>query len=280
MVLAPTLFNLVIANRAWAVVNVVRDWYLCRIVEGGRWRTLRRGRFERRFFGEVWAPAWRSGISGLMSNGLTSLTGILYAQVGATASVASYLLALKLMTELRNVANAPLYSKIPLMGRLRATGDTATVARVARRGMNLAYAIFALGAVGVGLTGPTLLRRLGSETAFAPLDLWWLLALAFLVHRVGSMHMQVYQTTNHVIAHVVDGFAGLIFIAATLGLIRPLGVYAFPLAMLAGYLGVHAWVSCLYSFRTMGVRPAAFTRQFLAVPAGASLVLAAMLLGS
>lgn len=266
MVTAPTLLNLVIADRSWAMLNVLRDWHLARNVEGARWKAMRNVGVDGELLRTVWRPAWRSGVAGLMSNGLTGLTGIFYAQIGSASSLASYLLGLRLITEVRNLSNAPLYSKLPMLGRLRAAHNSEGAYAVARRGMNISYAVFCVGAIIVGLIAPMGLKAIESNTSFVPANLWWLLTLAFLAHRVGSMHLQYYQSTNDVVAHIVDGLSGALFVLSTALFIPRWDVYAFPLAMLVGYLGVHSWVSIYYSFMASGSNRRAFVRDFLFPP--------------
>jgi len=280
MLIVPSLLNLVVANRAWAFLNVLRDRFLARHVEEGRWMAMRRFPFDRPFFDKVWRPAWRSGVAGLLSNGLSSLTGVFYAQFGSSASLASYLFGLKLMSEIRNVTYAPLYSKLPLLGRLRAQSDVRSVVRVARRGINTSYAVFVLGVVSVGILGAPILTLIGSRTAFVAPTLWWLLAIAFFANRVGAMKLQVYQTTNHVVTHLVDGASGVVLAIAMAALVGPLDVYAFPIAMIAAYLGVHAWVSSIHLYRSVGLSRARYLGDFVLPPAVVLVVLTGLLVAT
>jgi hypothetical protein len=276
MSLAPSLLNLVLLSRFWVLANVLRDRYLARAVFDGRYRTFQRVPYDSRFIGQVWSPAWRSGLSTLMARGFLAMTGILYAQIGTPGAVASYLLALKLMTAVRDVCNAPFYSKIPLMGRLRAEGNLVSLVAVASRGMRLANVTFLLGVVGIGLASQPLLQAIGSSTAFVPLTLWWLISLGFFGHRLSSFFMDLYLTTNHVISHIVDGISGAVFGIAALVLFRPLQVYAFPIAMIVAFAGLHVSISATYAMRSIGLRWTTFARQFLVFPTAMIVLLAAL----
>jgi hypothetical protein len=266
MTVAPGLLNLVVVNRLWVVANFFRDRYLARAVHDGRMRTFRKLEVDRAFLGQVWAPAWRSGISTVMSKGLLGLSGVLYAQIGSPVTVASYLLALRLITAIRDVCNAPFYSKIPSLGRLRAEGDGPRLVKVAQRGMQLANLTFFAGTVAVGLLATPLLAIIGSKTHFVPLSLWWLIAIGFLGHRVSAFFMHLYLTTNHVISHIVDGAAGIVFGVTAVLLLPAHGVYAFPIGMILAYTGVHTVVSVRYAYRSLPLTPEEFTRRFLIIP--------------
>lgn len=252
LIYTPTLLNLIIVNQVWLLIATFRDYYLCRKVEDGLYLKVSKPlTFDKEIFSVIWQPAWRSGISGLMSIGLTNVTGLIYAQIGSTASVASYLLALRIITQIRDVSMAPFYSKLPLMAMLRAKNDLETLIKVVKKGMFLSNSVFIFGVIFVGLFSDYLLKLIHSDVKFVNQEMWLLLSLAFLAHRFGAMHMQVYLSTNHVISHVADGISGMIYILFSLLLIKSCGIYAIPLGMLAGYLGFYSWFAAKYSYKSL-----------------------------
>ena len=262
-----SLITLVIANQFWILINFYRDYRLSLSVEDGSFKKLDLTTpFNREFFQSVWHPAWRSGLSGLMSNGLASITSLIYAQMGSAASLASYLLALRLLAQIREISMAPFYSKIPLFSRLRAVGDLKTLIDKAQRGMMLSNMVFVVGAIVTGLLGSTLLHFIGSAVPFVRIDLWILLTIAYFIHRYGAMHIQLYSTTNHIISHIADGVSGLIFIIVTLSLFGTYELYAIPIGMLCGYLGFYSWYAAYYSLKSLGVSFFNFEHKTILVP--------------
>lgn len=254
LMISPSLLNLVIVNQFWVSIVIFRDWYLCKTVDGGIYKKLSvKMPFNKDIFNKIWQPAWRSGISGLMSVGLTNLTGLVYAQVGNTAAVASYLLALRIINQIRDVSMAPFYSKLPLLAILRVKGDMKGLVSMIRRGMLLSHMVFILGFVGVGLLSGPLIKVLNSEVRFVDQEMWVLLGLAFFIHRYGAMHIQVYLSTNHIISHIADGVSGALYIISSLIFSQYFGIYAVPLGMIVGYLGFYAWYAAKYSYQSIDV---------------------------
>jgi O-antigen/teichoic acid export membrane protein len=251
LLFAPTLLNLVIAQSVWMIINVIRNYYLASVVFENKLRNFSRIPLEKEFFWKIWEPAWRSGISGLMSNGLTNLTGIIYAQIGNPAAVAAYMIALRIVSEIRNVSNAPFYTKIPLLARLRTEQNYERLIILAQKGMFMAHIVFVGGTVIVGLTVDTFLNFLGSNITFVDPGLWLLLSIAFYIHRYGALHMQLYLTTNHVISHKADAISGILFIFTTFLLIQQIDLYAIPVGMLVGYLGFYAWYAVKHSLKSI-----------------------------
>jgi len=271
LIVSPSLLNLVIANQLWLLVVTYRDWYLCQKVDNGIYQTVnKKVVFNKETFNSIWQPAWRSGISGFMSIGLTNITGIIYAQVGDTASVAAYLLALRIISQVRDISMAPFYSKIPLMAMLRAKNDLINLTSTIKRGMLLSHWLFIIGCISIGIASHPLLLMMHSKVQFVSYELWFLLSLAFFVHRFGAMHMQVYLSTNHVISHIADGISGVIYIVATLVLSKYIGVYAIPIGMLVGYLGFYAWYAAKYSYKSLNVNFWTFEKNVTFLPLMAS----------
>jgi O-antigen/teichoic acid export membrane protein len=262
---SPSILNLVIVSQFWLLLNVLRNYFLSRNILNGRLKSFNPAPFNIRLFKEIWQPAWRSGVASLMSIGLSNFTSIVYAQIGSSSAVASYLLVLKFLTMIRDVSMAPFYSKIPLFAKLRAQNNLTALTKQARKGMVIAHSVYFSGVLLVGVFIDDFLRTIDSSTTFAEPLLYYSLAFAFFLHRYGGMHMQLYLTTNHIIAHVVDGITGLIFITLTLGLIHLFDVYVFPLAMIISYLSCHAWVSAKYSLKSLNVSFIRFEKPTITV---------------
>jgi hypothetical protein len=202
-----------------------------------------------------------------MSAGITNLTGIIYAQFVTSPAAASYLLALRLINVVKDVSMAPFYSKLPVLSMLRVRGDLASFVRMVKRGMLLSHLVFVTGLIATGLLMDTLLRVIHSDVGFVSSGLWVLLGIAFFMHRFGAMHIQVYLTTNHIIAHIADGVSGLIIVLCTLVLVRPIDIYAVPVGMIIGYATFYCWYAAVHAYRSMGVNFLTFERYSSLLPA-------------
>lgn len=265
--ISDSLLLLVFINQLWVVLSVVRNYFLSRAVENYQFKTIQIDySFDRELFNKIWPAAWRSGISGFMSNGLNNLSSVLYAQIGSSASVASYLLALRIISQIREISMAPFYSKIPLYSKLRVQGDVQQLVKKAQKGMFLSHLVFIIGVITVGISANWIISLLKSDIKFIPSDLWLLLSAAYFIHRFGAMHMQLYLTTNHVISHIADGVSGIIFVTVSFVSINTLGLYAIPVGMLAGYLGFYAWYAAYFSIKSLSISFYNFEKSVTTIP--------------
>jgi hypothetical protein len=272
------LVALVAANQVWVAINLFRDWRLARTVEDGRLRSFRSRGIDPEIMGIAWPPAWRSGLGISFSRGVLYASGLVYAQIANAAALSTYLVAFRAIQMVSELSQAPFYSKIPALARLRSEGRFADQMSMAQRAMRLSHWTYAAGFVGIGLAASPLLASIGSQVQFADGRLWALLGLAFFVERYGAMHIQLYSTTNHIIWHVANGVTGVLYIAISLLLLGPLGVYAFPIGVLCAYLGFYSWYSAGYVYRTFHTGFFRFERAVAIPPAAVVVTYASMAL--
>lgn len=207
-----------------------------------------------------------------MSRGLIEASGLIFAQIGTSAAVASYLIALRLIQILSMYSQAPFYSKLPTLARLRAEGKLTQQIQVAHKGMQYAYWTFVLGFITLGLSAGPLLKLIGSNADFVSPLFWSLMGLAFMVERYGAMHLQLYSITNHIIWHIANGVSGIIYLLVSLLLFRIVGVYAFPIGILMGYLGFYAWYAAMHSYRVFKLNFWQFEQSTSLIPGTVLLV--------
>jgi O-antigen/teichoic acid export membrane protein len=255
------LLGLVVANQGWSILNLLRNYWLCSKVESGRFQKFIGRKIDPIVFDSVWPSAWRSGLGIFMSYGLVQLSGVIYAQFGTASGVASYLLALRLMQTVSQLCQAPFYSKLPILAKLRSEGNIKQQIQVAKRGMTLAYWTYVAGFIGLGLFATPLLKLIGSNAEFVPPLLWGIMGLSMFAERYGAMHIQLYSTTNHIIWHIANGVSGIIYFVVSLALFQKIGVYAFPLGTLVGYLSFYSWYSAIHSYRAFGLNFWLFERS-------------------
>jgi hypothetical protein len=259
------LLGLVIANQGWLIINIFRNYWLCLKVEGGLFQNFTGRKIDTVVFEAVWPSAWRSGLGVFMGHGIVQISGIIYAQFGTASGVASYLLALRLMQMISQFSQAPFYSKLPLLAKLRSEGNIKQQIQVAKRGMTLAYWVYVVGFITLGLFATPLLKLIGSNAEFVSPLLWGIMGLSMIAERYGAMHIHLYSTTNHIIWHIAHGVSGVIYLIVSLSLFKQIGVYAFPLASLTGYLGFYSWYSAIHSYKSLGLKFWNF-EKFIMIP--------------
>ena len=124
----------------------------------------------------------------------------------------------------------------------------------AQRGMVLSFITYVLAFFGMSIVVQPFLIFIGSNVDFIDPLLWSLLGLGIFFERYGAMHIQLYSVTNKIIWHIANGVSGIIFLAVSLFLYKPLGILAFPIGYISGYVGFYAWYSAKHSYREFNLR--------------------------
>jgi hypothetical protein len=259
------LLALVATYQGWVVFNCWRNRRLLRHLHPALF-SLSAARDDA-VLAVMWPATWRSGIGVLMSQGIIQSSGVIYSQLAPAAEVASYLLALRVITAISQFAQAPFYSKLPRLSELQASRQRDHLLKIAQRGMHLAHWIFVFGVLAAAALLRPLLSGIGSHTRFVTPEVWALIGLAFFVERFGAMHLQLYSLTNHIVWHIANGLTGIIMIVLATLLYPTLQALAYPLAMLAAYAGFYAVYSARRSVREHGIPFLAFESRASLAPA-------------
>jgi hypothetical protein len=267
LLLGGRLLALVAAHTVWRVLHVLRNWWLARRALDGRWDTGRDRRIEPGIWASVWPGAWRSGLGALFSQAPLEFSGVAYAQFGAPERVAAYQLGMHLLTALRTYAMVPFASRMPTLTMRRAQNRLADLVRVAARGMRLAHWTYLLGFVAIGAGAAEFVRLIGSSVVFIPTPLWVIFGVAAFAERYGTMHLLLYSTTNHIVAHLANGMTLLAYAALATVLFPPLDWYGFAIAYAAVNLTIFAPWAARLSYRSIGVRALDFERDVGLAPA-------------
>lgn len=255
-----SLLALVIVQQSWLVTNVIRNRWLAREVLDGRMKTFHRTSRDVDVLNAVWPSTWRTGIGVFTGFGIVQASGIIYAQVASPSAATSYFLALRLIQAVNQFSQAPFYSKLPTLARMYSEGRKSDMIRLAKKGMAFSYLTFITGFVTLGIFGIPVLEYIGSNVVFPDFLLWALVGIAYFFERYGAMHINLYSTTNNIINHVANGGAGIIYLSVGLAAYPSMGIYAFPIAMIAGNLGFYAWYAAIHSYKTFGLFFLSFER--------------------
>lgn len=266
LLLGGGLLGLVATTQAWLLARIIRDRALCHRLDDGRFASFRSQPFPGDIVAALWPSTWRSGLGGIMTFGVLYGSSLLVAQIAETRTVASYLLAMKLIESVAQFSMAPFYSKLPVLARKRAEGDVAGLVRIARRGMIHSHWTFIAGFLFLAFFADPLLMSIRSNATFVTPDLWILMGLGFFIQRYGAMHVQLYSTTNHIISHTAEIASGIIFIGISLALLGRIGIYALPVGMICGYLGFYSWFVARQSYQAIGTDFMTFERLVVLPP--------------
>ncbi|GAB3800322.1 hypothetical protein GCM10028819_25390 [Spirosoma humi] len=260
------LVGLVAVNQLWNVLSVIRNRWLCYRFNEGVFIPGQRFKFDRDILKEIWPAAWRSGVGVFMSYGLIQSSSLIYAQSNQVGQVSAYLFAMRLIQIIITFAQAPFYSKLPLMARLYAQDKREQIIEVAQKGMQRAHWTFVIGFMAVAFLAQPVMGLIGSSIQFVDQRLWAIIGLAFFIERYGAMHLQLYSITNTIVWHIANGITGAIYIMLAVITYPIVGVFAFPVSMLVAYLCFYSWYSSNKSYSTFSLKFKSFEAGIVLLP--------------
>lgn len=246
-----SLMYLIVNQQVWAIIQMLFNRYLCRIVLDGRFRNFKSDSIDRELFRATFPVAWKSWVGVMMSYGVVQASGLVVAQIGNTASVSAYLFSLKILDIIKNFSNAPFYSKIPLYNRLFVEGNRNGLLARIKNGIRFSLMTFTLSIVFVGIAGQPLLNFIGSNVTMVSPSIWLAMSFAYFLDRYGSLHLQFYSISNDIVWHIANGVSGIIFIGFSFifTAFLEMGIISFPLALIISSLSFYIWYSAGKSYR-------------------------------
>lgn len=221
---------------SWFLVNTFINWYLSKNIINFDTNIVTTNQVNQAIRNLIFPSAWRSGIGVISSAGIIQFSGLIVARLEDKSVAASYLFGLQIIRSVSNFSQAPFYSRLPYFSRLFAHKDFKTLLKVLKSKIKFSFIIYIVLFFLVGLSANFFLDIIGSNTKFVDMNLWILVGAAFLFERYGAMYIQIYTLTNHIVWHIANGITGLIMILVSLFLYNKLGIYAFALSMLIGYM--------------------------------------------
>ncbi len=246
-----SLLWLIVNQQIWAIIQMLFNRHLCRIVLEGKFRRFRSDGIDKELVKSIFPAAWKSWIGSLMSYGVVQASGLVVAQIGTTPTVSAYLFSLKILDIIKNFSNAPFYSKIPLYNRLFAEGNRNGLMVRIENGIRYSLLTFSVTAIFIGIAGQPLLRLIGSNVSLVSEWIWIAMIFAYFFERYGALHLQLYSITNDIVWHIANGVSGLIFITFSFifTAVAGLGVISFPLAMIISSLSFFVWYTARKSYK-------------------------------
>lgn len=261
LLIYPNVYILIIINQLWMIIATLRNAYLVK----NRYPFLSEPFSDEALEAEISKnaipSALKSGLGILMSQGIIQSSAFVFAKLASANDLASYLIGLTLIQNLRNFAQAPFYSKLPELATYTGKGDIKGLSKIAAKNMNLVYYIYILGFLLLAYFHSPFFSLINSNVRFPNPVLWNLLGLAFLIDRFGAMHLQVYSTTNHIIWHYLNGITGALMIIFAILLFPLLKIYSFPIAMILAYLLCYSWYAPYKSYQLVKSNFLAFEKN-------------------
>ena len=227
---------IIFGHQAWVLIGLLCFYRMAKESSQQRYTKWERTQPDARIKKIAWDNAWRSGL-GIAGSKLSQQSlGFFYAQFGSSASVATFLIGMRLIEAVENFAMAPFYSRLPKLNQFRAQGRHRDLEESAARGMQGAHWVYFFGFVIAAAIGPILLNHKNSNVGFPEPTLWLTLGLAFMLQRFGGMHLQLYSTTNHIIWHWVSLAQGCVILALATILAPLYGAIGLAVSILMGNL--------------------------------------------
>lgn len=175
-------------------------------------------KYDNKIFSFLLPISLKSWLGSLFSYGLIQFTGLYLGGKLIPSKSSSFLLTIKVLDILKNLANAPFYSRIPFLNKIFINDERSVLIDFAEIRMRESIVVYFLGAGFLFLFGNDILALIGSSAALVSTKTLVYLISAFLLERVGALHIQLYSLSNHIVWHIANGITAILYLVFVGGL--------------------------------------------------------------
>jgi hypothetical protein len=246
LLLGGGLLGVVVVAQLGVLAQALVNRNLARRITAGRGAEMPSHAERAELLRGIWPAAWRTAVGAFTSFGVSQGMAIVVANVLVAGEAASVQLALRVVQILSQFSQVPFYTKIPVFNRLRALRQERELVHLATHAIRLSLGVFVASVIAIDLFVHPLLALIGSRTHFPGGLFWPLLGGAYLLERIGAMHVQLLLTSNRTIAHIANSVTAVVWIGLLAILWPRIGTLALPTSMLLAYASFYTpWSSHL-----------------------------------
>ncbi len=194
-----SIVELAIAMQAFILLSILRQWGLLMFLVQPRFRAFKVWAWHQEIVKWAWTPLWRGTVQALANRGGARVGAVVLARHCEPVTLASILLAIRILDALEDVSTTPIASHSPRFGRLLGEGKIDKFRKGMDRAFRLSCSVHVTGVVMVGFLGGIGLRLLGSDTKFIPMTLFFSLAIAQTLFSVVRKSLMISMVGNNVV---------------------------------------------------------------------------------
>ncbi|SFW56581.1 hypothetical protein [Cellulophaga fucicola] len=266
MLTVPSLLNIIIIMNFWVIINVLRNYYLVKKTKNSF--LIDYDKFNKKHYLDVSKsiiePSWRTFVAGLAGTGTKYGLNLIIANLVSAEISASYLLADRLLDQLKEVSRAPFYSNIPRFSKLRAQNKIFLLVKEVKQAMLFSYGVNFIGIVGLLFFGNYLISLIGSNVTFVSNMMLVCMGFYLFIERFTAMHLQLYTfMKNRVIGHIGLIVTGILLLLLTSVLFPILSIMAIPIAGILSYLFFYSWFVALKNYKILETSFVKFEKKLI-----------------
>lgn len=207
--------------------------------------------FDKEMFKSLWPATWRFGGVTWGAYFINFGVSLLVAQINNAALIASFLLTLRVMFVLRQIAQAPLYANLPRVMQMMAKHNFKQLKIYASKGIFLELLLLISGLVFVGLFGNMILAYMDVKTKLISMDIYFLMSVWLILEIHHSAHAQIYMATNHVPFLLPALLSGIAIVSIGYGVMGAYGLMGLILTQLLVQASCNNWYPVMLSLKLL-----------------------------
>jgi hypothetical protein len=206
---------------------------------------------DNEIFKSIWSPTWRQGLMFYGSYFSNNSVGIIISQLNDPKLIASYLLSQKIISFVRQISQAPLYSNLPRVFQLMAKSEFKTLKLYCAKGISFGLFLQFFLLLFIILFNTQLLNIFDIKTTLVSLPILIVMSITVMLELHHAFHAQIYMGSNHVPFLIPSIYSGLSIFALSFFAIGPYGLVGVVLVQFLIQLSLNNWYPVYLNLRLL-----------------------------
>ena len=214
--------------------------------------TLKEFGFDRSLLRNLWPSTWRSGIISCGSFMINYGSTVVISQISNATLISEYLVTHRIANLTRQIAQTPLYARLPELFHLFAKYQIQEIRNILGRTFFFSLSSISLFFLVLGIVGNPLFTVLEFQTRLLSGGLYALLCFVIVLEMHHSMHAQVYMSTNHVPFLLPSIISGALILGLDFMVVDSYGLVGLLLIQFAVQASFNNWYPVKLSCKLVG----------------------------
>jgi len=222
-------------------------------------------KYHKEVMTSIFPSAWRFGAmqwGGYFTNYGTSL---IVSQLPDPKIIASFLVTQRIIFFARQLAQVPLYAKLPNIFQMMSKHQFAELKEFSAKAIRIGIGMLILTLVGVGFLGNLLLDLLSVKTRLVGNEVFVIMAISIVLEYHHAAHAQIYMGSNHVPFLYPALISGFLIISIGFGVVGTYGLMGIVLTQFFVQLSINNWFPVYLNLRLLDWKFGDYIKQLLLI---------------
>ncbi len=198
-------------------------------------------KYHKSIMSSIFPSAWRFGAISWGAYFINYGSSLIVSQLSDPKLIASFLVTQRIIFFARQLAQVPLYAKLPTVFKMMSKHQFVELKQFASKAIVTGLAILCILLLGIGSMGNILLDLMSVETRIISSDIFLIMSISLILEYHHAVHAQIYMGSNHIPFLLPALISGILILLIGFGVVDTYGLMGIVLTQFFVQLSLNNW---------------------------------------